>query len=507
MVGRGRVWRAAALAGLALTGAIGWSGAPAGAQATPTLTVTPTTGLLDQHHLRVTGTGFEPGEVYHLLDCVAEGCIDSDAYFLTMGALQAPVTPYFDRRRAVTAAPDGTISTSLDANRTIALGEVGSEVETVDCTVEPCTLAVVAAGAETVRLDEVPLSFAATGTYTWAAGTLTVDAPDRLPDQGTVRVSGTGWDPGTYETAWWGDKLYGVKVELCATGPGAPAAPASCQLQAYPYPEVDHDGGFDADVQIDRFLDISPFWDCAASPCALRVSQGSRVSPSVEVSFGPEWSPFDTAVDMVDRVAVAVTGSVLPPDERAELIEGLVGWDLTAAEVLGSIVERPGAPAEVTTLYAGILQRRPDTGGLAFWVARRRAGTTAARIAEQFANTPEVRAWHQNLANGQAVDQVYQRVLGRPADAAGRTYWVGRLTSGLTRAKMIASFALSPEARARTREQGAMATLTFGIYDRAPDATEWTQAQLWDETAFDHLVVAIGSDEMRTLADTPVAVP
>lgn len=507
MVGRGRVWRAAALAGLALVGAIGWSGTPAGAQATPTLTVTPTTGLLDQHHLRVTGTGFEPGEAYYLLDCAAEGCIDEEAYFLTVGALQTPVTPYYDRRRAVTAAPDGTISTSLDANRTLALGEVGSEVETVDCSAEACTLAVVAADAGTVRLDEVPLSFQATGTYTWATGTLEVDAPDRLPDQGTVHVSGTGWDPGSYETAWWGDKLYGVKVEMCATGPGAPAAPDSCQLQAYPYPEVDHDGGFATDVRIDRFLDISPFWDCAASPCALRVSQGSRVSSSVPVVFGPEWSPFDTAEDMVDRLAVAVTGSVLPPDERGELIEGLVGWDLNAVDVLGYLVERPGAPAEVTTLYASILQRRPDTGGLAFWVDRRRSGTTAARIAEQFANTPEVRAWHQHLANGQAVDQVYQRTLGRPADAAGRAYWVGRLATGLTRPKMIASFALSAESRIRTWRQGAVATLTLGVYDRAPDATEWSQAPLWGQFTEQWLTSAIGSDEMRTIADTPIPIP
>ncbi|HEX7134878.1 MAG TPA: DUF4214 domain-containing protein, partial [Iamia sp.] len=111
-----------------------------------------------------------------------------------------------------------------------------------------------------------------------------------------------------------------------------------------------------------------------------------------------------------------------------------------------------------------------------------------------------VRAWHQELSDAQAVSEVYQRVLGRPADAAGQSYWVGRLGAGLTRAKMIASFALSPESRTRTRGQGAWTTLTLGIYGRAPGATEWGGAGVWDQVADAYLREAIGSDEVRALA-------
>ncbi|HEX7134230.1 MAG TPA: neocarzinostatin apoprotein domain-containing protein, partial [Iamia sp.] len=361
---------------------IGLAAAPATA-AEPTLTVTPTTNLLDHHPVRVTGTGFVPGATYVIVDCTADACVDDDAYWLTMGALQTPVTPYFDRRRTVVAAPDGTISTSLRMSRTIYVGDEVYEdpsPDLRDCSAEPCTLAVVALADVADRLVEVPVSFQATGTYTWTPGTLTVDAPARLPDQGTVPVSGTGWDPGSYETAWWGDKLYGVKVEMCATGPGAPVN--RCQLQAFPYPAVDHDGVVGADVRVDRFLDLTGgLWDCAAKPCALRIGQGSRLSPEVPVTFGAEWSPFASAGQMVDRLSIAVTGAVLPAAERNPLVSGLAGGTLAASSVLRTLVERPGAPSEVATLYASILQRRPDTAGLAFWVARRRAGTTAARIA------------------------------------------------------------------------------------------------------------------------------
>ncbi|WP_421118612.1 DUF4214 domain-containing protein [Aquihabitans daechungensis] len=67
-------------------------------------------------------------------------------------------------------------------------------------------------------------------------------------------------------------------------------------------------------------------------------------------------------------------------------------------------------------------------------------------VAQSFATSNEFRTNYGALGNGQFVDLVYVNVLGRPADAAGRAFWVRRLDNGTSsRGAVMASFSESSE--------------------------------------------------------------
>jgi hypothetical protein len=142
-------------------------------------------------------------------------------------------------------------------------------------------------------------------------------------------------------------------------------------------------------------------------------------------------------------------------------------------------VAAPVSPAQsfVDRAYADILNRPADLAGEAYWVGQVNAGVSHAKIAATFAQTDQYRNviveraylqtlgrdadpggqayWAGYLAHGGNVNQLtgalvgspefagqfgtnydayvraaYQTLLGRPADAAGEAYWVGRLSAG-----------------------------------------------------------------------------
>lgn len=75
----------------------------------------------------------------------------------------------------------------------------------------------------------------------------------------------------------------------------------------------------------------------------------------------------------------------------------------------------------VRDLYAEILGRSADAGGLAFWVDRSGA-TSRTAVALDFYQSLESRR--------DRVDHLFRRLLGRAPDGTGWSYWAGVLTSG-----------------------------------------------------------------------------
>jgi hypothetical protein len=90
---------------------------------------------------------------------------------------------------------------------------------------------------------------------------------------------------------------------------------------------------------------------------------------------------------------------------------------------------------------------------LAYWAVQRQAGFTLAVVSEQFALSDEFVNRYGLADDPQFVDLVYRNVLGRPADADGRAYWLGQLETGVTRGQLMAGFTESAEFVALT-EQG-----------------------------------------------------
>ena len=100
--------------------------------------------------------------------------------------------------------------------------------------------------------------------------------------------------------------------------------------------------------------------------------------------------------------------------------------------------------AFVRRCYKLILGREPDADGLKGWSdALEQRTAAAAQIIDGFVRSPEF--VNRNLSAGEAVDILYQTMLGRAAEEAGRAGWVDALGQGYTLQHIINGFCGSEE--------------------------------------------------------------
>lgn len=111
----------------------------------------------------------------------------------------------------------------------------------------------------------------------------------------------------------------------------------------------------------------------------------------------------------------------------------------------GTTPPRSVTDNEVYRLYVAFFLRFPDGDGWGYWSGVRRGGASLEAIANEFVGSTEFVTTYGSLPDEQFVDLVYQNVLGRSADSGGRSYWVGQLGSGVSRAQMMVAFSESPE--------------------------------------------------------------
>lgn len=109
----------------------------------------------------------------------------------------------------------------------------------------------------------------------------------------------------------------------------------------------------------------------------------------------------------------------------------------TAADV--STIEKNGP---VGRLYMAYFLRRPDEGGLDYWM---NTGLSTRAVSEQFAASSEFANRYGSLNNTGFVTLAYQNVLGRQPDQGGLAHWVGVLAQGTSRGAVMQGFSDSPE--------------------------------------------------------------
>ncbi|MBR3058722.1 MAG: leucine-rich repeat protein [Clostridiales bacterium] len=99
----------------------------------------------------------------------------------------------------------------------------------------------------------------------------------------------------------------------------------------------------------------------------------------------------------------------------------------------------------VERLYTVAMNRKSDKGGKEYWTNEIKSGKkTGGDCAEYFLLTaPEF--MNRGLNNDKFVETLYQTFFGRASEAAGKKYWLGRLTSGTSRTDVVKSFIDSKE--------------------------------------------------------------
>jgi Domain of unknown function (DUF4214) len=131
--------------------------------------------------------------------------------------------------------------------------------------------------------------------------------------------------------------------------------------------------------------------------------------------------------------------------------------------------------APITRLYKAYFKRMPDHDGLWYFVSLLNNGKTLSDISQVFADSAEFKTQYGSLTNAAFIDLIYTNVLGRTADAAGRTYWLGLLNTGSkTRGEIMLGFSESAEHISTSTNHVNLVLAYEGLLRRNVSATEYT---------------------------------
>ncbi len=108
------------------------------------------------------------------------------------------------------------------------------------------------------------------------------------------------------------------------------------------------------------------------------------------------------------------------------------------------------AEGRISRLYFSFFLREPDAAGLDYWMTVERRGTSLEAIAVEMAQSAEFSAAYGNITDERFVEAVYNNVLTRSPDDAGRAHWLAQLRRGVDRGVMIVGFSESQEFILRT---------------------------------------------------------
>lgn len=163
---------------------------------------------------------------------------------------------------------------------------------------------------------------------------------------------------------------------------------------------------------------------------------------------------------------------------------------------------RSAGPAEdqILRLYRAVFGRSPDAGGFAFWNDSYRSGSSLEAIAAQFRAAPEFTdRYGASPSDADLLDALYANILDRPGDGGGVAFWLDRLENGMTVPALLVAFAESPENIERTGTrppitagQGQILRLYQAAFGRVPDADGWAFWTAELSSGVDPVVIAAG---------------
>lgn len=123
-----------------------------------------------------------------------------------------------------------------------------------------------------------------------------------------------------------------------------------------------------------------------------------------------------------------------------------------ADAVVALDVSITGNAGQAYMLYQAAFDRKPDVGGLSYWINALDHKASTQAIAESFISSPEFQTrYGANSSVNTFVNGLYQNVLHRAPDADGYAFWSKQLSTQDTasaRASILQGFAYSPENQA-----------------------------------------------------------
>jgi len=153
---------------------------------------------------------------------------------------------------------------------------------------------------------------------------------------------------------------------------------------------------------------------------------------------------------------------------QSQIDNGTASKAQITAQFLESVEFQTGS-ASLTRLYLGALNRLPDGTGMNSWMGALQTGTSLASVAASFVASSEFASRYGSLDSGAFIDQIYQNIMGRVADSAGKAYWLQKLEAGASKGDLLLGFTESAEYTVATSAKVAMTQNYLGLLDRSPE--------------------------------------
>ena len=116
--------------------------------------------------------------------------------------------------------------------------------------------------------------------------------------------------------------------------------------------------------------------------------------------------------------------------------------------LLDVALDAAGSAGKAFRLYQAAFNRAPDVPGLGFQMKALDDGLPLWFVAANFLRSPEFTSTYGSLDDVEFVTQLYANVLHRGPDAGGLAYHLDHLANGFTRADVVVGFSESPENQA-----------------------------------------------------------
>lgn len=197
----------------------------------------------------------------------------------------------------------------------------------------------------------------------------------------------------------------------------------------------------------------------------VRVDEAAQVKV-VTTAAPTGLGPFDTAAELVTQFYKDV---LYRPATEAEVAvaAAAINGGMAPENWIAALIDSPEMEADVRSvvrLYRAYFLRNPDRQGLRHWINKRREGWPLGQISHEFAKSNEFAIRYGQTTDGEFMDLIYDNVMDRTPDAAGRAYWIGRLEAGLYRGTLMTRFSETPEYKTRSAGGTAIIPLYNGMY-------------------------------------------
>ncbi|WP_207870433.1 DUF4214 domain-containing protein [Pseudomonas sp. 51_B] len=233
------------------------------------------------------------------------------------------------------------------------------------------------------------------------------------------------------------------------------------------------------------------------------VLSGSNHSDVVDTGAGYDvvqldGSRADYEFNVGNNFNVTLTGNQTAAISNAEFLT-FVNGDTTETVALAHSDDE----ASALRLYQGILGRDADLDGAKAFVGAVNGGTSLSDIANLFLNSTEF----AGANNATDINELYQALLGRDADADGSAAWAGQLANGnLSLSDVAAAIATSQEAIAADQSNAEFVSALYENVLGRPAEEEGLNAwvgQLFNGASRAEVAAAIvGSAEAGTKSDS-----